>query len=279
MNTLKLIASSSFITVNKVIAKEVGLTEAIVLGVLCSGYAYFESRGELNGDFFPFSQNRLREETTLGETAQRNALAHLEEVGVIEQRNFGTPPQRHFRIDEDCLIQILRNQGFKDDAIKDLNPTQSSPHILRNQGFINNNINTNSLYKKNSSLEYHESDATKDMTVDEQIDLTIQAWNNNRLIKARIDRIPFGTKRYDNMFLCIAQFGWDRFISEIRSIDNNKWFEEWQPLFDWIVNPNNFLKLMDGNYRQGKKVAGANSEWSAEERERMERWLAEDDEK
>ena len=48
MNTLKLIASSSFITVNKFIAKEVGLTEAVILGVLCSGYAYYESRGDLN---------------------------------------------------------------------------------------------------------------------------------------------------------------------------------------------------------------------------------------
>lgn len=272
MNTLKLIASSSFITVNKFIAKEVGLTEAVILGVLCSGYAYYESRGDLNGDFFPFSQNRLREETTLGETAQRNAIAHLESVGIIEQRNFGTPPQRHFRIDEDRLIQILRNQGFKSDEIKDSNPTQSSPHILRNQGFNNNNINTNTLYN-NNSLESSKDDATKDMTVDEQIGLTIQAWNNNRLIKAKIDRVPFGTKRYDNMFLCIAQFGWDRFITEIRSIDTNKWFEEWQPLFDWVVNPNNFLKLMDGNYKQGKKSAGSNNEWSAEERERMEKWL------
>ena len=70
--------------------------------------------------------------------------------------------------------------------------------------------------------------------------------------------------------LTIAQFGWDRFISEIRSIDGNKWFEEWQPTFDWIVDPNNFMKLMDGNYKEGKKNY---SDSNDADKEWIERWL------
>ena len=82
MSILKLLASTSFITVNKLIAKELGMTEAIILGVLCSGYSYYESKGLLNGDFFPFSTEMLQEETTFGETAQRNAINHLISIPV-----------------------------------------------------------------------------------------------------------------------------------------------------------------------------------------------------
>lgn len=270
MSILKLLASTSFITVNKLIAKELGMTEAIILGVLCSGYSYYESRGLLNGDFFPFSTEMLQEETTFGETAQRNAINHLIECGILEKKNFGTPQKRHFKINEDALLQFLRNVGINSYAIKELNPTPS-------RNYINNN--TIDTFNNKNSREEYKTDATKELTIDDQIAMTIEAWNSNRHIRATIDRIPFGTKRYDHMMLTIAQFGWERFIEEIRSLDENKFFEEWQPGFDWIADPNNFMKLCEGNYRSGKRKETSDNGWTQEERERMERWLAEDDEK
>lgn len=109
-------------------------------------------------------------------------------------------------------------------------------------------------------------------TIDEQITLTIEAWNANKNIKATIDKIPFGMRRYNNMMLCIAQFGWDTFIEEIRSLDANGFFAEWKPGFDWVVDPNNFMKISDGNYKHNDKQTGdASKEW-------LEKWVAEDDE-
>ena len=40
MNILQLLASSSFITLNKNVIKAVGLEEALLLGELCSEYDY-----------------------------------------------------------------------------------------------------------------------------------------------------------------------------------------------------------------------------------------------
>ena len=86
MNVLKLIASSSFIAVNKVIARAVGLYEAVVLGAMCSELTYCESRGKLTEDgFFPFSVNALQEETTLGEKPQKVAINNLIACGILEQ--------------------------------------------------------------------------------------------------------------------------------------------------------------------------------------------------
>ena len=255
MSILKLLASTSFITVNKLIAKELGMTEAIILGVLCSGYSYYESRGLLNGDFFPFSTEMLQEETTFGETAQRNAINHLIECGILEKKNFGTPQKRHFKINEDALLQFLRNVGINSYAIKELNPTPS-------RNYINNN--TIDTFNNKNSREEYKTDATKELTIDDQIAMTIEAWNSNKHIRTTIDRIPFGTKRYDHMMLTIAQFGWEKFIDEIRSLDSNKFFEEWQPGFDWIADPNNFMKLCEGNYRSGKQKEAVVDKYSKE---------------
>ena len=259
MNVLKLIASSSFITVNKVIAKEIGMTEAIILGVLCSGYSYCENKGLLDGEYFPFSTEMLQEETTFGETAQRNAINHLIECGILEKKTFGTPPIRHFKINEDALLQILRNVGIESYATSELNPTPQRNYIYSN--------NNKDIYINNNISEEYKSDATKELKIDDQIAMTIETWNANQNIKAKIDRIPFGTRRYNNMMLTIAQFGWDDFIEKIRNIDQNKWFEVWKPGFDWVVDPNNFMKIADGNYKQGKQQDGdADKEW-------IERWV------
>lgn len=267
MNAIHLIASSSYIVVNVELAEKLGLNEALILGALCSGILYCETHDMVDEDgFFPFSIELLQRRTTLKRTAQTNALETLKAVGIIEQKNIGSPPQRCFKINEQVLVDFLSSK--------------CTPQTIQNVGskqfkmFATNNLKctppTSSLYKEKYIKRNVEENIGSEPTIDEQIDLTIQAWNKNKLIKTHVDRIPFGTKRYDNMMLCIAQFGWDRFIAEMRSIDENKWFEEWQPMFDWIVNPNNFMKLVEGNYKQGKQNVtdskDADKEW-------IERWL------
>ena len=241
MSLLKLLASNNFITVNKSVIRELGLTEAVVLGVLCGGYDYCATHGLLNGDYFPFSRERLQEETSLGETAQRNAINILVGRGILEKKNLGNPQTRHFRINEEVLLQILRNQGTKLNETSSLNPTERKDYI------DNNNINNsnNKTYEEEYSL-----------SPDEMVAETIAAWNSNQHIKAKIDRIPFGTKRYDNMMMCIAEYGWERFISEIRNLDSNKFIETvWHPSFDSICDRNKFMKLADGEYRELKETA------------------------
>ena len=75
-----------------------------------------------------------------------------------------------------------------------------------------------------------------------------------------VPKAPFFTtgitgleKRYNDIMLCIQQFGYERFLYEILSLDNNKFFEQWKPNFDWFVDPNNFLKVTEGTYRFATK--------------------------
>ena len=95
---------------------------------------------------------------------------------------------------------------------------------------------------------------------DQQIARIIEAWNRQKCIMAPIDRITPLSRRYNNTFLSIAEFGFDEFLNQINTLDRNKFFEDWHPNYDWFCDPNNFIKVLEGNYLEGKiKVIDKNS--------------------
>ena len=258
MNVLKLIASRNFITVNKDVAKAVGLIEANVLGALCSELVYCESRGKLTDDgFFPFSVNTLQEETTLGEKPQKAAITNLIKAGILEQKNIGIPPTRHFKINEEAimvLLGILPNGGFNSSQMADLNPPDGRIYISKKDSKKVCNKVEEEVKEEVEPFADDVPQVTGSFAQDEdgRIAEIIKSWNAQKNIRTTIDRILPLSKRYNDTFLTISQFGYDTFIYQILSLDNNQFFEEWKPSYDWFCQPNNFNKVFDGNYRFGK---------------------------
>lgn len=109
--------------------------------------------------------------------------------------------------------------------------------------------------KENDNDKEKEKEKEKDIysVSANEYDRILSAWNSQTFIKAKIDRIPFGSRRYDNTQLCIAEYGFSTFIEEILNLDNNAFFNDWHPSYDWFSNPNNFMKVRDGNYREKRK--------------------------
>lgn len=112
------------------------------------------------------------------------------------------------------------------------------------------------------------------MTDDEIIESIKSAFNSQSNITARIQVIPPLNRRWNNVMLCVKQYGLDTVLEAIRHLDDNVFFRTWKPSFDWVVDPNNMLKIIEGNYKQGKedlKSNDASAEWIAQ-------WVADDDE-
>ena len=253
MSTLKLIATRNFIALNKDIARAIGLNEAIVLGALCSESVYCDGRGLTEDGFFPFSIELLQEETTLGRKSQDTAIANLVSAGLVEQKNFGIPNKRHFRIVEEAVESLLLEQTSLDSA-----DTQVCivPH-----GQTNSKKECNKDSKKVEEEVKEEVEPFADVpqvtesnqpSQDEMIHYIIKSWNAQKNIRTTIDRIVPMSKRYNDTFLTISQFGYDAFIYQILCLDQNAFFEQWQPFYDWFCDPNNFIKVYEGNYRSGK---------------------------
>lgn len=104
MNVLKIIASNSYITVNKALIKAFGLEAAVLLGELASESNYW------GGEWFYSTVENIEERTTLNDYRQRKAIKELQKGGVIEAAVKGIPAKRYFRINEEQVFKILDNQ-------------------------------------------------------------------------------------------------------------------------------------------------------------------------
>lgn len=107
---LKFFASDAHIVYNHYIAKEVGIYEAIVLGVLLSADDYWEKQGREFEDFFYCTVEYMQSKTALTEHQQRNAINNLEKEGYIETKRMGLPARRYFKINYDLIEDSLLNR-------------------------------------------------------------------------------------------------------------------------------------------------------------------------
>ena len=108
MSILKLLASDGFLSVNKHLARIVGLDAAVLLAELASAHNYFESRELLTADGMFFETvEHIQENTTLTQYQQAKAVKVLVNAGILETKKIGIPAKRYFLINEEAVLNIL----------------------------------------------------------------------------------------------------------------------------------------------------------------------------
>lgn len=106
-NVLDLLRSDGSIVVNKRLAKEIGLVEAIIYSELASLRNYWEGRGELtDGEWFFCTFANLEKNTTIKERTARKHVNQLEKLGLIESKLQGLPSKKYYRI-TDGIFEVL----------------------------------------------------------------------------------------------------------------------------------------------------------------------------
>ena len=151
-----LLSSSSFLIVNKRLAKQVGLKGAILLADLISKEEYFLANGMTDGWFFNTAKN-IEEDTCLTSHQQRKAIKRLKDLGIIETKVVGIPAKQHFKIIENKLLSYF-NTSCEESAKQVVKKTQT---INKNN---NNNNNNNNISNRRDefvfevlSFDYDES--------------------------------------------------------------------------------------------------------------------------
>lgn len=168
MDVIDFLSNDGFIIVNKKIAKEIGLNEAILLGELCSEYKYWRNQNKLeNGWFFSTIEN-VEENTTLSAYQQRKSLKILEDLKLIEVRLKGTPPVRHIFLN----VENLNNQMFKNFTFK----SEKSESLNVKKVDVNNNKNTNN---NNNNLPFPENKSDVSFFNEDKVDNIIKGNSKN----------------------------------------------------------------------------------------------------
>jgi len=113
MNVLQLIASSSFLTVNMAIAKQVGNDAAILLAELASSQVYFENNGMLTDGMFFETVELIEDRTNLTKYQQAKAVKVLEESGILRTKLKGIPAKRYFFVDGEKIVELVDHKKSK----------------------------------------------------------------------------------------------------------------------------------------------------------------------
>lgn len=116
MSLYTLLNNNNFFTVNREMAKKVGLNASIFLSELIDKYCYFESMGLEPDGWFYLKIEDVYDRTSLGRDAQDGAIKKLKALGLIECKQMGMPAKRHFRLSRQKIEEIassLRNPANK----------------------------------------------------------------------------------------------------------------------------------------------------------------------
>ena len=107
----------------------------------------------------------------------------------------------------------------------------------------------------------------------------IDAWNS--LVDCGVkpvQRIKSGTKRYDSLVARIREYGGDDVLAAIDKIRCSKFLQgraggkrQWVITFDWFVLPNNFPKVLEGNYDDDDAKAVLDEKPKSQYEEKWER--------
>lgn len=104
-----LLASTGFIVANKTLIRKIGLSEAVLIGELCSELNYWKEKGESEGGWFFSTVANVERETGIKKVTQATLLNKLQGFGLLEFRRAGLPPKRYIRLDFDAIAQVLND--------------------------------------------------------------------------------------------------------------------------------------------------------------------------
>ena len=128
---------------------------------------------------------------------------------------------------------------------------------------VNSKANVNSLEEeKEEDIDIEEDidNISKDILSSNKLLPVIEAWNKLNLSK--LVAIKANTNRYKMLKARINEFGIEKVIEAIESINNSDFLKgqndrAWIITFDWFIKPNNFTKVLEGNYlNKGGSING-----------------------
>ena len=123
--------------------------------------------------------------------------------------------------------------------------------------------------KSNTEID---KDKDKDKDIDKdtinsisstEVQQIINTWNSLGL--QNIKFIKNNTNRYKMLNARIKEYGIDTFLQAINNIRNSSFLKgqnnrNWTITFDWLIKPNNFIKVLEGNYDDKENKGGFNNE-------------------
>lgn len=220
----------------------------------------FEGKVIPKGSFVT-SIPHLSEETLLTVREVRTAIGHLKMTGELTVET--TNKYSIITVNNYCLYQCTDTQNGSQETVN----SQSSDSQVTVSRHSNDILTTTieegkNIRRKEGKKEKRKEDiltVSKETVCRTDVQRIIEAWNALSDIGIKqVSRIAGGSKRYDSLVARIKEYGVENVLSAIDKIRASDFLQGknkqgWAIKFDWFVLPNNFPKVLEGNYDNGNR--------------------------
>ena len=254
--TLEEVAKEQFIRVPKVFIEEdskyfsMSAMTKLLYGVLLDRNTLSIKNGWVDEDkrvFFLFKQESLcRLLGTKDPKTIRKYLNELEKYGLLERKKQGVNLSDKLYLKH---VEITEDQAYKTIGKNSLPDGENFPN---GQGKIPYQDGEKFPTNKNESNK-NENSSTTERVEKEFVDTVIKRWNDIGLNTVR----NIKGKRLDSLHARIKEYSKDDVLAVIENVkysdflkgNNNR---NWTADIDWILKPNNFIKVLEGKYNKNK---------------------------
>lgn len=172
------------------------------------------------------------------------AISLLEEKNIVKKElfKFNGSPTVHIALNTEILLE-----GVKSILTKGENPISPKGKIHFNQ--------------RVKSLTEITTETTTEIKRDlcttltkNQLEQVIEEWN--KLGLQQLKRINPNTTRHKMLKARINEYSFDEILQAIKKVNESDFLKGqnksgWTIFFDWLIKPNNFIKVLEGNYSKG----------------------------
>ena len=164
--------------------------------------------------------------------------------------------------EQKSLLELDENKAYR--LIEKFDNEPSTVRLLSvDDPSTQDRLGKDSIGKDSNTISY-------DMVCSTDVQRVVYAWNGLGLGQVR--KIVQGTQREQLLKKRIKDYGVDEVLHAIENIRNSSFLtgnnsKGWIITFDWFIKPNNFPKVLDGNYQKNSNVSKLDETYSM-----MERW-------
>ena len=167
----------------------------------------------------------------------RSALKRFEKLQFLT--NESTKQNRLIKIENWSLYQDEENQPNK----------ATNKEVTNDQQRPNKEVTTN----KNDNNDNNDNNIFNNLSNDILFVPLIQKWNELPDAISKISTLKKDTQRYKMLSQRINEYGSDKILEAIDKIKQSSFLlgqnkSGWTITFEWFVRPNNFIKVLEGNY-------------------------------
>lgn len=167
----------------------------------------------------------------------RSALKRFEKLQFLT--NESTKQNRLIKIENWSLYQDEENQPNK----------ATNKEVTNDQQRPNKEVTTN----KNDKNDKNDKNIFNNLSIDKLFVPLIQKWNELPDTISKISTLKKDTQRFKMLSQRINEYGTDKVLEAIEKIKQSPFLlgkndRGWTITFEWFVKPNNFIKVLEGNY-------------------------------